>query len=413
MKSSITIVLLLVFAGFFANAVFAAPKIDLLDVGIHSKNVALIINANDALSKEIAKYYQKRHGVPDEHLFYIQLSTKSNQVSVGEFAVMKRLLDAQLPDTIQALILTWATPYRVDCMSITSAFTFGFNQQYCATGCKLTARSRYFNSSSRAPFTDHGIRPAISLAANTLEEAKKLIDRGVLAKNHTDTARALLVSTSDNARNVRSQIFQRIKDNAPQRLDVEIIEADVVNGKRDVMFYFTGLSVVEGIEDNNYLPGAIADHLTSFGGRLVDSSQMSAMKWLESGVTGSYGTVVEPCAFPGKFPNPQVVINKYLAGESLLEAYWKSVSMPGQGIFIGDPLAKPFRDYDLIEIDNGYRLVSPYLKPGTYQLLGKETRKDPYKIVTPEVNVTGTKKIIEIIEPILNYYQLKYLPSEN
>jgi hypothetical protein len=32
----------------------------------------------------------------------------------------------------------------------------------------------------------------------------------------------------------------------------------------------------------------------------------------------------------------------YLRGSSLIEAYWKSVAQPGQGIFVGEPLAKPF-----------------------------------------------------------------------
>jgi hypothetical protein len=33
----------------------------------------------------------------------------------------------------------------------------------------------------------------------------------------------------------------------------------------------------------------------------------------------------------------------YLAGETLIEAYWNSVQMPDEGIFIGEPLATPFR----------------------------------------------------------------------
>ena len=56
-----------------------------------------------------------------------------------------------------------------------------------------------------------------------------------------------------------------------------------------------------------------------------------------------YGTVVEPCNLPQKFPYPPVAIGRYLQGETLIEAYWKSVLMPGQGIFIGEPLAAPFR----------------------------------------------------------------------
>jgi uncharacterized protein (TIGR03790 family) len=70
---------------------------------------------------------------------------------------------------------------------------------------------------------------------------------------------------------------------------------------------------------------------------------MSALRWLEAGATGSYGAVVEPCNFPQKFPHPAIAIGRYLQGETLIEAYWKSVAMPGQGVFIGEPLASPFR----------------------------------------------------------------------
>jgi uncharacterized protein (TIGR03790 family) len=100
---------------------------------------------------------------------------------------------------------------------------------------------------------------------------------------------------------------------------------------------------VEGLETLGFLPGAIADHLTSFGGALDGQGQMSALRWLEAGATGSYGAVVEPCNLPQKFPHPAIAVGNYLRGDTLIEAYWKSVAMPGQGIFIGEPLAAPFR----------------------------------------------------------------------
>jgi uncharacterized protein (TIGR03790 family) len=75
---------------------------------------------------------------------------------------------------------------------------------------------------------------------------------------------------------------------------------------------------------------------------MFESGQMSSMRWLEAGATGSYGTVVEPCNIVQKFPNLPVVFNHYLQGETLIESYWKSMQMPGQGIFIGEPLAAPF-----------------------------------------------------------------------
>jgi hypothetical protein len=69
---------------------------------------------------------------------------------------------------------------------------------------------------------------------------------------------------------------------------------------------------------------------------------MSALRWLEAGVTGSYGTVVEPCNFPAKFPDPALFLSYYRRGDILIEAYWRSVAMPGQGVFIGEPLARPW-----------------------------------------------------------------------
>ena len=111
----------------------------------------------------------------------------------------------------------------------------------------------------------------------------------------------------------------------------------------DVMFYFVGAVRVPGIDSNHFLPGAVADHLTSYGGALTDSTQMSSLHWLEGGATASYGTVVEPCSIPTKFPIPSLLISRYLAGDTVLEAYWKSVAMPGQGLFIGEPLAAPYR----------------------------------------------------------------------
>ena len=69
---------------------------------------------------------------------------------------------------------------------------------------------------------------------------------------------------------------------------------------------------------------------------------MPATAWIGSGATASYGTVSEPCSHLQKFPHPQVLLLQYVQGSSLIEAYWKSVAWPQQGIFIGEPLAAPF-----------------------------------------------------------------------
>jgi hypothetical protein len=62
--------------------------------------------------------------------------------------------------------------------------------------------------------------------------------------------------------------------------------------------------------------------------------------------------VDEPCSFPQKFPDPGMAMFYYATGASAVEAYWKSVAWPGQGVFIGEPLARPFAP-NLRELEPG------------------------------------------------------------
>ncbi len=267
---------------------------------------------------------------------------------VKTFNRIKTQVNALTPNHIQAYALTWTQPYRVGCMSITSAFALGFDPTYCAKGCKLTKPNPYYNSHSSQPFQDFAIRPTMSLAGENIDEVKALIDRGVASDGTAPPGTGYLVETNDKARNVRSAYYVATISHLRQRINLEHIHAQSITNRHDVLFYFTGLKQVPNLKTNQFLPGAIADHLTSAGGVLTgQNSQMSSLRWLEAGATGSYGSVVEPCNFLQKFPHPTIVIDRYTQGDSLIEAYWKSVSMPGQGIFIGEPLANPFKGHQV------------------------------------------------------------------
>jgi hypothetical protein len=52
------------------------------------------------------------------------------------------------------------------------------------------------------------------------------------------------------------------------------------------------------------------------------------------------------------------LIDQYYRGATLIEAYWKSVQWPGQGLFVGEPLAQPFRDSPAFSVDAGQYLIS-------------------------------------------------------
>ena len=308
--------------------------------------LAVIVNVLDPLSVQIGEYYAERRRIIFQNFIKVSFAPDKATLTREEFEQIKDQVDRQTRPEVQAYALTWAAPYRVGCMSITSAFAFGYDEALCAEGCKPTRRSPYFNSPTRLPFTQLRMRPTMSLASRSFENAKALIDRGVQADATSPMGTAYLLSTSDNSRDVRTAGYPRVDKLQTNRVRVRRLAQDELRDAADVLFYFIGKERVRGLETLGFLAGAIADHVTSSGGEMPESGQMSALRWLEAGATGSYGTVVEPCAIAQKFPTPAVVIGRYLAGETLIEAYWKSVLMPGQGIFIGEPLAAPFRRDD-------------------------------------------------------------------
>jgi uncharacterized protein (TIGR03790 family) len=321
-----------------AAAILAARS----GTGFGPRQLAVVIDTADPLSVQIGEYYVAKRHIPPINVARVAFDDHRRVMTASRFARVKTAVDAQLPPTVQAYALTWVQPYRVDCMAITSAFAFGFSHSYCARACVPTRYSPYFDSNTRRPYDELHIRPAMSIAAESFAGAKALIDRGVRSDGTAPRGTAYLLRGRNAKRDVRAAGYADARMLVGNRIRVRVVAAPYLAGRRDVMFYFIGAEWVPGLGTNRFLPGAIADHLTSFGGELTGSSQMSSLEWLEAGATGSYGTVVEPCNFVAKFPNPALVMRYYLEGETLIESYWKSVAMPGQGIFIGEPLAAPY-----------------------------------------------------------------------
>lgn len=330
------------FAAVSLALVCLAAEAAVREAAVAPAQLAIVINTADPDSRSIADYYRRQRGVPDANVIEVEFPAGSNVLRVQDFQRVYAQVKSATPANVQFYALAWSRPFRVGCMSVTSAFAFGFDQAYCARGCKSTRASPYFNSDSRAPFDDYGIRPAMLLAGSSTDQVYAMIDRGVRSDHSFPDATAYLVSSSDRARNVRANAYAQTIIALSGRLKLQQVDSDSLQHRDDVLFYFTGLKQVDAIDSNTFVDGAIADHLTSAGGVLFGGRQMSLLRWLDAGATGSYGTVVEPCAFPQKFPHPAVVIDRYTRGESLIEAYWKSVAWPGQGLFVGEPLAAPF-----------------------------------------------------------------------
>lgn len=394
------------------GGVHAAPPEPVLthfpQPGLSADQLGVIVNDDDPDSVAVAAYYQEKRAIPAANLIHVRFKPGRSVLTRKEFATLKRRVDRKTPDTVQAFALTWAQPYRVDCMSITSAFAFGFDPAWCATSCKPTQPSPYFNSSVTRPYAVYRMRPTMSLAAASVAEARKLIDRGVASDGSNPDGTAYLVSTTDRNRNVRAAGYASVRAMMQSVMPTEIVETNALENRPDVMFYFTGLAQVAAIDSNRFLPGAIADHLTSAGGVLFGGGQMSSLRWLEAGATGSYGAVVEPCNFPSKFPVPGIVMAHYLQGETLIEAYWKSVQMPGQGIFIGEPLARPFAGIHHDARGGGLSLSARLFVPGRYTIQAAPSMIGPYRNVGRLSVAWGTQQIRLVHVPPA-YYRFERL----
>jgi hypothetical protein len=94
------------------------------------------------------------------------------------------------------------------------------------------------------------------------------------------------------------------------------------------------------------LPGAIVEHLTSFGGVMTkNAGQTPLSAFLAAGAAGSSGTVTEPFAIQAKFPSPFIHVH-YASGCTLVESFYLSVTGPYQLLVVGDPLTRPWhRDF--------------------------------------------------------------------
>lgn len=100
---------------------------------------------------------------------------------------------------------------------------------------------------------------------------------------------------------------------------------------------------------SKFLPGALCDNFTSYGGCWAVKPQTKLTEYLNNGAAGASGTVVEPYTVATKIPNARLHAH-YARGCTLAEAFYQSVSGPFQLLIAGDPLCCPFGDFPKFQV---------------------------------------------------------------
>jgi len=157
--------------------------------------------------------------------------------------------------------------------------------------------------------------------------------------------------------NIRSRTRQPLFELAIEQLNERGVAAEATDGilpkeRDDIAGLMAGSAKFDWLKSASKMkPGAIAEHLTSFGGIFGrEHGQSSMAEFLRNGAAGSSGTVTEPYAIPYKFPNAFLHVH-YTAGCTLAEAFAQSVYGPYQLLIVGDPLCRPWSQKVSLEVE--------------------------------------------------------------
>lgn len=324
-------------------------------------NVVVVVNQASSNSVELGNYYCERRQVPPQNLLRINWAGGNTSWTFAEFqstlfTPLQSMLAARgLTNQIDFVVLSMDLPYRITspgegANSTTAALFYGFKPDARDPfTCPLATNSSNAYAGSEDVFrnTVPGAGPtnfvAVMLTAGTLAQAKSLVDQGVNSDHSFPTQTVVLSKTYDVNRNVRFYLFDNALFNARLRGNYSMLRTNSVPvaGQTNLLGFQTGFETF-AVTSGVFVPGAMADNLTSFGGDLFENTgQTSLLAFIQAGASGSYGTVIEPCNYLEKFPDPQNYFYQ-ARGFSLAECYLQSLVNPYEGLIVGEPLAAPF-----------------------------------------------------------------------
>lgn len=354
------------------SCLFPGPA---LNAGGGPQNALVILNEASTNSVMLGKAYARQRGIPERNLLRLSVTNERNITAEGfsnqiRGPLLAYLETSGLSTQIDYLVFSRDFPYRIYTGPYTSSLHGGmtsamFDDFHTSPnafvfGCDLAAGSDNDYYEAEAAFrrpdapVNPGYRIAALLAFTNQVEALAAVDRAAASDHTAPDATVYFEHGEDMLRNGRWLDYEeaayglRFVEGGPATAFPDGVGD--ATPRTNAIGFMTGLRTYPRFGITDFVPGAFADHLTSFSGFLFNATegegyrepfQTKSTEWIRDGASGSYGLVVEPCAFPQKFPDPRVHL-WYGRGFSLGESVYLSVANPYQGIFIGDPLAQPY-----------------------------------------------------------------------
>jgi hypothetical protein len=188
--------------------------------------------------------------------------------------------------------------------------------------------------------------------ASSLDQAFQQLESSVQADGSNPQGTFFFADHENIRSKIRKNTFQAAADQLIKMgFDVDISDSTAPKNKQNILGATLGSPVVDWKSTNSkFVPGALCDNFTSYGGWWAKASQTQLSDFLNAGAAGASGTVYEPYTIPAKFPGADLHVH-YAKGFSLAEAFYQSVPCPFQLLIVGDPLCRPFGQFPSFDVD--------------------------------------------------------------
>jgi uncharacterized protein (TIGR03790 family) len=327
-----------------------------LQAGGSGLNTVVVVNQSSSNSCELGNYFCESRQVPPQNVLFINWSGGNTLWTSNDFQtnlltpLLNMLAARQLTNQIDYVVLSMDIPFQTSFGSTvngtTSALFYGSRLGNGSDPLGVTnsyaASEAIFRQATPVGAPGYSFL-ATMITADSLTQAEQLVDQGVASDGTFPSQPVILEKSSDMLRNIRYTYF----DNAIFNVNILGISSilrtnsDSVSWPGGCLGFETGLAQFS-VPPSTFVPGAMGDSLTSYGGIIFGSNdQTNLLAFINAGAAGSYGTVAEPEGDTQKFPNPQDYFYQ-ARGFSLAESYYQSINAPYLGLIVAEPLAAPF-----------------------------------------------------------------------
>ena len=345
--------------------------------------VVLLVNRDRPDSGRVAKAYAHMRSIPELNVIELTIPATFTgdrpQMSPAAFTkhiwepVQAALREREIEQHVLAWIYSVGFPIRITTAPAISIHGLTFTRNKLPSTQK-TQRGRYASPYFAGPINPTGpadISQSLDVLAalegpgfpipsmmlgytgergNTEAEVLAYLRKGGESDYSSPTGTIFFTTSRDIRSRIREWQYPRVVKELGA-LGIGAVVSDVqAHDCPSVLGIMVGAAGINARRNNTFLPGAMAEHCTSYAAAFDKKPQSKLSEWLSVGASGSAGTVTEPSAMWTKFTHARFFVH-YAAGCTMLESFYQSIRCPLQILIVGDPLASPFAPDEALAIE--------------------------------------------------------------